>query len=268
MSETILKGVVFFYSETGTEGGYWAFQDNQHIQLGTPSFGISNNTTVYNRNKKHRKGKTSNCEIWFQKKWVPFPDPMQKDNDYRKSSLYKGEIKGDHEADRRLMEKYGFKIKYAEERLNERYGVGNWESDGDVSKAILKDGTKVHCGVTPYTEPHRPYGVPKNGITRVTVHWEDGDIEKKCSSETLLAQTWDYEGLYILKNGDQLRIKEPNSERIVWEGIIDLFQFPLFTEEARGMWIHADQKGLSRNEWSKYFFEEYPAELVKKRYKK
>ena len=29
--DVALKGVCFFHFETGTEGGYWAFQDNQFI---------------------------------------------------------------------------------------------------------------------------------------------------------------------------------------------------------------------------------------------
>ena len=30
---TTLRGVLEFYSETGTEGGYWAFQDEKFIGL-------------------------------------------------------------------------------------------------------------------------------------------------------------------------------------------------------------------------------------------
>lgn len=29
----VLEGVCHFWSETGTEGGYWAFQDKKHIHL-------------------------------------------------------------------------------------------------------------------------------------------------------------------------------------------------------------------------------------------
>lgn len=29
--QTALTGVCFFFSETGTEGGYWAFQDSKYI---------------------------------------------------------------------------------------------------------------------------------------------------------------------------------------------------------------------------------------------
>jgi hypothetical protein len=30
----VLLGVCYFYSETGTEGGYWAFQDSQFKEIG------------------------------------------------------------------------------------------------------------------------------------------------------------------------------------------------------------------------------------------
>ena len=30
--EAVLDGVLFFHSETGTEGGFWAFQDSRYIQ--------------------------------------------------------------------------------------------------------------------------------------------------------------------------------------------------------------------------------------------
>lgn len=42
--ENIIKGIVHFHCETGTEGGYWAFQDNEYI---TP------NTTKYSCTKCH-----------------------------------------------------------------------------------------------------------------------------------------------------------------------------------------------------------------------
>lgn len=33
----ILTGVCFFHSETGTEGGYWAFQENKFMNLAPPN---------------------------------------------------------------------------------------------------------------------------------------------------------------------------------------------------------------------------------------
>ncbi len=32
----VLHGICFFFSETGTEGGYWAFQDERHIHKNVP----------------------------------------------------------------------------------------------------------------------------------------------------------------------------------------------------------------------------------------
>jgi hypothetical protein len=74
---------------------------------------------------------------------------------------------------------------------------------------------------------------------------------------------WDYEGLWVLKDGDRLTIYEKDgSGRIVWEGEIKLHNHPLFTESAGGMWIHADQEGIDRKIWSRWFHQEYPARLT------
>jgi hypothetical protein len=40
-----------------------------------------------------------------------------------------------------------------------------------------------------------------------------------------------------------------------FDGVIDLIQFDSFTENTSVMWIHADQKRISRKEWSGYFFQ-------------
>ncbi|MBI5398447.1 hypothetical protein HZB03_03195 [Candidatus Woesearchaeota archaeon] len=34
--EDVLEGILFLHSETGTEGGYWAFQDSRYIQRNGP----------------------------------------------------------------------------------------------------------------------------------------------------------------------------------------------------------------------------------------
>ena len=103
-----LEGRLCFYSETGTEGGYWAFQERNHIKLIAPSFGVSNEQTVYDIDDDSRKGIASASEVLLNNKWLPLPDPLTQDPDYLKSSLYKGEEQGDLEADKRLMEKYKF----------------------------------------------------------------------------------------------------------------------------------------------------------------
>lgn len=74
---------------------------------------------------------------------------------------------------------------------------------------------------------------------------------------------WNYEGLYVLANGDRLTIYEKdNPNRIAWEGEIKLRNHPIFTESAGGMWIHSDQEDVDRTTWSRWFFEEYPAKLI------
>ena len=71
-----------------------------------------------------------------------------------------------------------------------------------------------------------------------------------------------YEGLHILEDGNILIIySKDNPETVVWSGIIALKQYEAFTQGASGMRIHADQNGINREEWAKFFFQEFPAEL-------
>lgn len=77
------------------------------------------------------------------------------------------------------------------------------------------------------------------------------------------AGQWPYKGLHILRNGDSLTIYSPdNPSKILWSGIIALREYSLFTEHVFNLWIHADQKGVKRETWAKWFLKEYPAELV------
>ncbi len=91
---------------------------------------------------------------------------------------------------------------------------------------------------------------------------------KYTSRELLLSELpkedWSREGLHILADGDYLFIfDKENPEKIVWEGVIMLRQYELFTEKtSTGMWIHADQDGVERSVWEKFFLENYPAKLV------
>jgi len=82
------------------------------------------------------------------------------------------------------------------------------------------------------------------------------------SNEPILEGQSAYDQLHILKNGDRLKIQHPTEKSIVWDGVIDLIQFDRFTENIKGMWIHSDQKGISREEWSSYFFKGFPANLL------
>jgi hypothetical protein len=157
-----LRGLCHFHSETGTEGGYWAFQDSQFI--------------------------TKNVPREYCKKCGKYLDPQE------------------------------------------------WEN--------LK-------------------------VTRVlplTQEVLDGEEPSECPEgqhEREIGDSWSYEGLHVLENGDHLTIYSPeDSDEIVWQGTISLRQHPLFTENASGLWIHADQKGVDRETWATWFFKGYPAKLI------
>lgn len=75
--------------------------------------------------------------------------------------------------------------------------------------------------------------------------------------------SWSYDGLHVLEEGDKLTIfSKENPAEVVWTGTISLRQFPVFSEEARGLWIHADQNSIARATWANWFLEGYPAELT------
>lgn len=95
--------------------------------------------------------------------------------------------------------------------------------------------------------------------------------------ETWPSHFFSYDGLHHLKNGDHLSILQPDSKKnagkdsklhikmpkkVVWEGVIDLKYYPLFSQDAFGLWIHSDQKGVVREEWATWFMDGYPAELT------
>lgn len=72
-----------------------------------------------------------------------------------------------------------------------------------------------------------------------------------------------YDGLRFLEDGDRLKVfDKEHPERIVWEGVVSLRPYPVFTEEVFGLWIRDDQEGVEREFWARLFFEGYPAELV------
>lgn len=254
-------GKLHLHSETGPEGGYWALQDETSITHIPPDYGIFGGQEVWDQTNPERKGKTEHdSEILKDGLWLPLPDPMQEDPDYVRSSLFQGD-RGDREADKRLMEKWGFRIIYADEAWDQKWGQGNWHYEDDHT-AIAPDGTRYLSGGTPNTEPRRPYGASSGALTRLTVHWEDGQQEQRLS-DSLLVERWSYDGLIILQDGDQLTIFDPHSAERLWQGEIKLKPHKLFSEDASGFWIHADQIGIDRDEWAKYFFGGYPATLMR-----
>lgn len=157
-----LRGVLHFHSETGTEGGYWAFQDERHIAPNTTRFACTK------------------CGAY----WDKTDDPVGPNAESHPEG--------------------------------EDNGFGN------------------------------PFCAP-NAHDFQLVSPED----------------WSYEGLHVLKDGDELTVYDKDDPaKVAWSGTIKLRQFDLFTEHASGMWIHADQEGMPRDEWAALFFAQCPATLV------
>ncbi|HUC94506.1 MAG TPA: hypothetical protein VMR19_00675 [Candidatus Saccharimonadales bacterium] len=74
-----------------------------------------------------------------------------------------------------------------------------------------------------------------------------------------------YEGLRILRNGDELTIYDKEEpERVIWKGVISLTSFTCFKESVFNLWIHNDQVGTEREMWAKWFIDGNPAELTTK----
>lgn len=99
----------------------------------------------------------------------------------------------------------------------------------------------------------------------------DGKEFPECAEgqhEREVGDSWSYDGSHILENGDKLTVFSPNGQRKkVWSGVISLKKYRLFTQSVSGFWIHADQKGIPREKWARFFFKKYPAELVQIRTK-
>lgn len=72
---------------------------------------------------------------------------------------------------------------------------------------------------------------------------------------------WSYDGQFILHNGDHVKVYGEDGQ-VVFDGDIDLREHELFSEDAGGYWIHADQIGVERDWWANLFFMEFRAELT------
>lgn len=164
---TELEGILYLHSETGTEGGYWAFQDAQYIKKNVP------------------QGYCKDCGVYMR------------------------------------------------------------EQDGTI---------KVQCVTILDKEVLEE--LERTGKLKEKPDCGDNNHEE------LIADDWSYEGLHLLRDGDYLTIYHPNDNKEVWSGVIRLKQYALFTEDAFGLWIHADQEGIERDVWAEYFLREYPAKLI------
>lgn len=257
MTESRIQGRLLFYTEQGMEGGYLSIQDNSLIKLINVDsvYGFGENRKVWDPKNPIRFGRTSNAEILVNDKWISYYDPIFKDDDYKISSLFCGELNGDREADNRLSKKYNFRFKYSEERLNESYGKGNWSIDQGLPNVILKDGTKVIFSDSPSTEPQRPYGIPNDAIVSVTVDWNDGIIEHQKLISELLIERWDYKGLHSLKDKDVIIVYEPKTGLKINENVVCQIPLKTFSQTLDG---HFDS---SNSLWRKYFEENYDAEI-------
>jgi hypothetical protein len=156
----------------------------------------------------------------------------------------------------------------AEQRLN----TGEWVDDAatelpDVSK--LPEGS-IEWFYRGYDQPME-FSVQPPPERDVDATWNTKRNEKsrQCYEQGHLAWqspqqqwpmgSWSYEGLYVLRDGDELTIFDKDEpSQVIWSGTIQLQRHDLFTEHASGMWIHADQEGIDRKVWASWFFKEYP----------
>lgn len=257
----LLTGKLLLYTEQGMEGGYLSIQDRNFIALRASTTGIGNNRKVYDKTDKSRIGITSDAQVFIEGQWLPFPDPILEDPDYRVSSIYLGEQNGDREADKRLEQRYKFSIQYAPERLDKKYGVGNWKIDRQLPNVVLNDGTRVHFVDVATTLPTRPYRISAGSTTKVTVTWNDGKVQHEVASENLLVEQFSYDGLHALKETDVLKILDPFTNTVVCEGRIDNIPLKVFSATKQGHFEDCDVDSLAK--WERYFTENYTAELFR-----
>lgn len=204
------NGVLHFHSETGTEGGYWAFQDEKFIDLPDP----------------HNYSCTGCGRCWNKSKTTEEPKPS-----------------------------FAYWIERDEnDRSPEGYRYASGYMSYDAPRNDLPEAP-------PYDDKNSfNYKFIHTGNERARDCYENGHKGWKLINPN---GTWSYEGLHVLKDGDELTIySKKNKEKVLWEGEISLKQHNLFTEHTSRLWIHADQKGINRETWANYFFKEYPAKLV------
>lgn len=247
----VVYGRLHFHSETGTEGGYWALQDNEHINIERSEWGLFARTRVWTPDHS-RQGTVLTS---FHQDGRILPDPLGQDPDYPESTHFQGPNGPDPEGKRAA----------ADERLIHRWGE---RARPQVKKA--KEGEAGYDEGHSYLTGTGSYGVTVGDVTVCIVSWDDGEPKDATfeRSDELHVERWSYEGLNILKTGDSLQIfaagtdpeKDPEID-VEWEGEVKLNDVPLFTEHANGMWIHADQEGVDRDQWAQWFFEDRPARL-------
>jgi len=183
MKKKLFEGKLNTFSEMGMEGGYLSIQNEKYINLKKPNFGITDNVKVWDIKDTSKFGKTSNSEIYLDKSWLPLPDPIIKDPDFKKSSLNPYNAIGDIDCDQIIEKKYNLKIKYVNDILDEKFGINNWKfKSKGKTEIILKNKETILIGYSPVSVPVRPYEIKEGSLTRVTVAWHDGTTEYKRKS--------------------------------------------------------------------------------------
>lgn len=130
---------------------------------------------------------------------------------------------------------------------------------------------------------NRPLGAVIWGLTHFHTetgteggYWAVQDIRGIDQARPGQPGSWSYYGLLRLRDGDRLTIFEPDGlplqgdkpygqpnweDSVIWQGEIRLREFPPFTEDALGYWIHAEQEGVPRDQWARWFIRELPCRL-------
>lgn len=177
--ENTIAGKLHLFSETGTEGGYWALQDSRFIDYVKPEWGLFEDTEVVD------------------------PDNLG------------------------------------------RVGI--------VAAATGENGA-------PFTSS------TGRVVIDALINWRDGTTELR-KSDTLLVESWSYDGLVLLRNEDELTIFDKDTpEKVVWHGLVKLISHD---EETVGptllhpFRLHHDQVSVDQNEWANWFFRDSPAQLIR-----
>lgn len=253
MSSTSIPARLHVHYEQGMEGGYLSYQEESKItwQVAKAYSGIWVNRIVRSARNSDLQGVITNAEIFWNEKWVNYSDPILSDPDFKLSSLYKGEHQGDHSADQRLALKYSFKITYPSERLDAKFGKGNWKISKDLTRVTLENGSTLLYADQVQTFPRRPYGISQNTEMRVSVDWNNGTSEKNIQVHEVLVEIWDYKGLHQLKNRDHVTVFDHDSQNVIAEGHIRDFHLNIFSSTYKGFFEKANAV------WIEYFSENY-----------
>lgn len=106
-------------------------------------------------------------------------------------------------------------------------------------------------------------GIKMMPAGKISIRFPEDCPPDKHDFQPVAVPTRSHRELRVLKDGDRLTVYHPkNKHKIIWSGAISLRHYPVFQESAFGLWIHSDQNGVPRKKWAKWFFKEYPAELI------